>query len=98
MKFSFVELSCRILLKASDSSRSASSYLFVTRTVMRCWYLLFCVNCSKDLMIKTQCFNFNNIYSNNNESGPNCPVVNTEVFVYECLSGEVSYLEGSAHP
>jgi hypothetical protein len=30
-------------------------------------------------MIKTQCFNFYNIYSNNNESGPNCPVVNTEV-------------------
>jgi hypothetical protein len=29
-------------------------------------------------MIKTQCFNFNNIF-NNNESGPNCPVVNTEV-------------------
>jgi hypothetical protein len=49
-------------------------------------------------MIKTQCFNFNNIYSNNNESGPNCPVVNTEVFFFECLSSEVSYLEGSAHP
>jgi hypothetical protein len=49
-------------------------------------------------MIKTQCFNFNNIYSNNNESGPNCPLVNTEVVVFECLSSEVSYLEGSAHP
>jgi hypothetical protein len=49
-------------------------------------------------MIKTQCFNFINIFSNNNESGPNCPVVNTEVVVYDCLSSEVSYLEGSAHP
>jgi hypothetical protein len=60
--------------------------LFVTRTVMRYWYLLFCVKFSKDRMIKTQCFNFINIFSNNNESGPNCPVVNTEVVVYDCLS------------
>jgi hypothetical protein len=49
-------------------------------------------------MIKTQCFNFNNIYSNNNESGPNCPLVNTEVLVFEWFCSEVNYLEGSAHP
>jgi hypothetical protein len=49
-------------------------------------------------MIKTQYFNFNNIHSNNNESGPNCPVVNTEVSLFESLSCEVSYLQGSAHP
>jgi hypothetical protein len=39
-------------------------------------------------MIKTQYFNFNNIYSNNNESGPNCPVVNTKgVAMIFCWGG-----------